>query len=84
MVKFRHTHIFMWINVHPATILPHIPQMVEVYGPLLYYIGLADENQLEYINNETAQGVQYIKAGKYYEAFEVCVRILYRIPSLES
>ncbi len=47
-------------------------QMLSAYGPLLYQIGLADENQLEHINNETAKGVQFIQAGQYYEAFVVC------------
>ncbi len=45
--------------------------MFEAYGPLLYEIGLADENQLDHITTETAKGVQYIAAGLYYEAFLV-------------
>ncbi len=44
--------------------------MFEAYGPLLYEIGLADENQLDHITTE-AKGVHYIAAGLYYEAFLV-------------
>ncbi len=56
----------------PLSLPPSLlPQMLNAYGPLLYQIGLADENQLEHINNETAKGVQFIQAGQYYEAFVV-------------
>ncbi len=44
--------------------------MFEAYGPLLYEIGLADENQLDHITTE-AKGVYYIAAGLYYDAFLV-------------
>ena len=41
------------------------------YGDLLFNMGLADIPEMNYINSESAKGLELIKEGKYVEAFHV-------------
>ena len=51
-------------------------QMLTGYADLAFQFGLADENQAEYVNSETQNAAKLINDGKYYEAFQVCSRLL--------
>ncbi|KAH0627357.1 hypothetical protein JD844_002955 [Phrynosoma platyrhinos] len=48
--------------------------MLGGYAEFLYQIGLVDEKQRDYIQNQTDLGVIYIQQKKWREAFEVCIR----------
>ena len=50
--------------------------MLTGYADLAFQFGLADENQADYINSETQNAAKLISDGKYYEAFQVCSRLL--------
>ena len=45
--------------------------MLTGYADLAFQFGLADENQAEYIFNETQTAAKLIMSEKYYEAFQV-------------
>ena len=45
--------------------------MFNGYGDLLFQFGMVDENEKAHIDSETAQGVDFIKRGDYYNAFLV-------------
>ena len=45
--------------------------MLTGYADLAFQFGLADENQAEYIYNETQAAAKLINNGQFYEAFQV-------------
>ncbi|XP_054933162.2 probable serine carboxypeptidase CPVL [Dermacentor andersoni] len=45
------------------------PETMFDYADFLYQIGLVDRRQSDYIRNETARAVAYIKRGRYLDAF---------------
>lgn len=44
--------------------------MIPQYGDYIYELGMFDENERDYFNDQTNKAVQMIKAGKYKEAFK--------------
>lgn len=53
----------------------HFPdQMLGGYADFLYQIGLVDEKQRIYVQNQSDLGQQYIQQKKWKEAFEVSHR----------
>ncbi|XP_065287707.1 probable serine carboxypeptidase CPVL [Dermacentor albipictus] len=45
------------------------PETMFDYADFLYQVGLVDRRQADYIRNETARAVAYIKRGRYLDAF---------------
>ena len=45
--------------------------MITEYGNLLYNLGLADNNEAQYINDEMNRAVQYIQNEQYRQAAAV-------------
>ncbi|CAG2166942.1 unnamed protein product, partial [Oppiella nova] len=46
------------------------------YGPFLYQIGLLDENQRDYVINESTKAVSYINNKKYLDAWKINAEVI--------
>ena len=69
--NLRKTQTLCTLKIWRRTVCTLSPQMFNGYGDLLYQFGMADENEKAHIDSETAQGVEFIKRGDYYNAFLV-------------
>lgn len=54
-----------------CSLSPSLSQMLGGYGDFLYQTGLIDMLQKQYVEQQTASGVQLIQQEKWVEAFEV-------------